>query len=521
MKQSKVLIWSMSAAAGFVSLGMEIAWMRVAGFQDGNTPQIFGQILGLFLLGIVFGAMLGKRFSQNAGSEEICARVGAMALLLGGVVDCLTPGVLTWVGQSAWCFPSIALLIVTTATLKAIIFPIVHHLGSDAVEGNIGRSVSHVYFFNIIGASIAPLVVGFVALDVIGSEKTMLVLGSVAVGLAVFWAYRLSRCQAYWPLASATVLLALGFGWSDETMLHALAQNPGGRIDWFQENRHGVIHTLADPDGTQLVMGGNEYDGRMTTDLVRNMNKIDRVYWLTALHPAPERVLVIGFAGGAWTEVLRHIPTVRKIDVVEINRGYLDLVGEKAAYRDMLSDPRIVFHLDDGRRWLRRNPEQQFDLIVMNTTFHWRAYSTNLLSVQFMNIVSDHMAQDGVLAFNATGSPDVLETASAVFPYAYRWAKSNFIYAGKQDFRAFDFADAQGRLLNLVRSVPGGDRYASADLEKAVLKMLLSKERANSGEINWISAAQQADLSGRALEIVTDRNLIVEYRYGRGAREGG
>ncbi len=518
MRQSKVLVWSMSAAAGFVSLGMEITWMRVAGFQDGNTPQVFGQILGLFLLGIVFGAMLGKRLSQKAGDEAICARYGATALLLGGAVDCLTPGMLASIGQSAWTFPSIALLVVTTATLKAIAFPIVHHLGSDVVEGATGRSVSRVYFCNIIGSSVAPLMVGFVALDVIGSEKTMLALGCAAIGLALFWLARASKYPAYWPVGVAAGFLLLVLGWGQESMLHGLAQTQGARIDWFQENRHGVIHTLLDPNGTQLVMGGNEYDGRMTTDLVQNVNMIHRAYWLAALHPSPQRVLVIGFAGGAWTEVLRHIPSVRQIDVVEINRGYMDLVIEKAPYGELFNDPRIKFHLDDGRRWLRANPEETFDLIVMNNTFHWRAYSTNLLSVEFMNILSEHMARDGVLAFNATGSPDALATAAAVFPHAFRWSKSNFIYAGKADFRKFNFGDARERLMNLAGSVPGADHHASADLERAVQKMLPVNAGNSSLEADWVSASQQAVLTGRPLEVITDRNMIVEYRYGRGSK---
>lgn len=519
MKQSKALIWSISAAAGFVSLGMEIAWMRVAGFMDGNTPQVFGQILGLFLLGIVFGAMLGKRFSQKAIDNEQCARYGAVALLFGGVVDFATPALLTLVGQSVWTFLSIALLVVLTATLKAIVFPIVHHLGGDVTEGATGRSVSRVYFFNIVGSCVAPLLVGFVALDALGSQKTMMELGVLAIGIAVFWAaWTSSRYRVFLPLGLALAAVVFGLGASKETMLHSLAKTNGQDIEWFQENRHGVIHVTRSADGTQSVYGGNAYDGKMTTDPVLNTNMIHRVYWLAALQPAPKRILVIGFSGGAWTEVLRHFPTLHQIDVVEINKGYIDLVRDQAPYQAVLNDPRVVFHFDDGRRWLRANPDLRYDLVVMNNTFHWRAFSTNLLSMEFMKILSDHMTEQSLLAFNATGSPDALATAAAVFPHAYRWVPSNFIYAGKWDFRTLDLPAARSRLIGLVSAVPGAERYSSSQLDGAVSGWLQPSlvDDSSNGKSAWIFKIQQQFISGRPLEVITDRNMIVEYRYGRG-----
>ena len=98
----------------------------------------------------------------------------------------------------------------------------------------------------------------------------------------------------------------------------------------------------------------------------------------------------------------------------------------------MLSDPRVKIVIDDGRRWLRRNPGEKFDLIVQNTTYSWRAYSTNLLSREYMQLTASHLKPGGIAAFNSTFSGDVLETAHQVFPFVQR--RFNFIYGGRTDF---------------------------------------------------------------------------------------
>jgi hypothetical protein len=76
--------------------------------------------------------------------------------------------------------------------------------------------------------------------------------------------------------------------------------------------------------------------------------------------------------------------------------------------------------IDDGRRWLVAHPEQRFDDIVMNTSFHWRANITNLLSVEFLRLARAHMNPGGVLYYNTTFSPEVLATGIGEFSYALR-----------------------------------------------------------------------------------------------------
>ena len=58
----------------------------------------------------------------------------------------------------------------------------------------------------------------------------------------------------------------------------------------------------------------------------------------------------------------------------------------------------------------------------MNTTYHWRAHISNLLSTEFLHLVQQHLNPGGVEFFNSTGSNEVQATALRVFPYGIRLA---------------------------------------------------------------------------------------------------
>lgn len=494
-----------SFAVGFVSLGQEILWLRIVSFANGNTPQTFSLVLCLYLLGIALGAWLGKRICSDAPTLPTLAKRGAWVLAGSAAVDLASPSVVIALHDSLFIMPVIAALILTTAASKAALFPIVHHLGSQADAAHRGRSIARVYFFNILGATCSPIVIGFWALDHWTSQQLMYLLALVTMGIAVWlhparqWAWAFIVL----PLAAFTLRA------EPHAMLEALAhQGSTGRIVMLIENRYGIIHTVADPLG-DLVLGGNIYDGRISIDPITNSNHIDRLLLLAALQPSPRRVLIIGLSGGAWTRVIAEFPGVEQIEVVEINPSYLRLIEHYETVRAVLDDPRVRIHLEDGRRWLRRQEGEPFDLIVMNTTFHWRAYASHLLSEEFFRIVRARLAPQGIFAFNATGSPDALATAGQVFPYAFRWKNTNFVYAGEHDFRRGVAAnDAKARLASIIGKLVARGRYAESQIANTVDSIL--------GR-TWVDVAAETRFAERPLEIITDQNMLTEFRRGKTA----
>src|SRR5262249_55941944 len=183
------------------------------------------------------------------------------------------------------------------------------------------------------------------------------------------------------------------------------------------ETRSGII--TVDADGT--VFGHGMYDGRFNTDLKHDTNGIVRPYALSLFHPAPRQVLMIGLASGSRAQVIASKPEGSSLTMVEINPGYLQLVARAPEVASLLRNPKVTIVTDDGRRWLRLNPARKFDVIVSNTTWHFRANVSNLLSAEFLELIREHLEPAGAFFYNTTGSDRVQRTGCLAFAHGARF----------------------------------------------------------------------------------------------------
>ncbi|MBI5272182.1 MAG: hypothetical protein HY856_21215 [Burkholderiales bacterium] len=507
----RTFAWGLSFGMGFLSLSEEILWIRWIGFLQHGVPHAFSAVLCLYLLGIALGASAGRRLCQGA---HVSLERAAAVLLAAAAVDWLVPTVMVHVDNHppAAALGVSALVLTASAALKAALFPVAHHLGTRLDSDRVGRSLSRVYLMNILGSTLGPLLTGFVLLEWLSLDAGFRAIGCGSALLAA-WSLAMAarpRRVVAWCVGTAA---ALGLATevaapAPERMLLAHAARPDGPapapVNHLIANRHGVLHTVAGGPAGDIVYGGNVYDGRTNTSLVVNSNRIDRCYLLSLVHDRPRRVLVIGMSTGAWLRVLTAMDGVEQIDVVEINPGYLRLVDGYPHLREGMRDPRVTIHIDDGRRWLKRHAQPRFDLVVMNTTFYWRAQSTSLLSHQFLGLVRSRMADGAVIAFNSTGLPDALHTAAHVFPHAYRW--HNFVYASDHDFRA-----SLGRpgAVERLAALEGRLTPASRDEQRAAAAQRLLAQ-------SFETLAEVAARSSRPLELIDDDTLQPEFRLGRG-----
>lgn len=510
------LAWGLSLAIGFLSLSQEILWVRVVALGTQARPEGFSLVLFVFLLGIALGAIAGRRLC--ARSPDL-PRATAAVLLAAAAADLLalrlvaSPLALT--PQSPELLGVTLTLVALRAALKGTLFPVVHHLGTVAEDDRIGRAVSKVYVANVLGATLGPIVTGFWLLDVL---PLAVVMAGVALATALLAALTLAVAHRQ-PAAQGAprglalgvaAVLAVSLAWVAQPLgvvAQIVADDAPQRLRQVGENRHGVLHVMAEDSAGSgdITFGGNAYDGRISTDLRVNANGLDRAYLLATLHPAPRRALVVGLSTGAWATVILGMPGIEALDVVEINPGYVDLIRRYPAVAPLLADPRLRLNVDDGRRWLRAHPGERYDLVFQNTTWHWRANTTLLLSQDYLRQLQQHLNPGGIVAMNTTGSLDVYHTAGTVFAHVVRYR--NFVYMSDAPLQQRPDAAALLRACRIWQA-PAFTEAAFAP-DGVAGKLLAAPLMPGAAYV-----AQEA--GGRAPRVITDLNLVPEYRHGSG-----
>jgi spermidine synthase len=275
---------------------------------------------------------------------------------------------------------------------------------------------------------------------------------------------------------------------------------PAGKIHRIIENRYGIVTIYDGGAQGDKVFGDNVYDGRTNLDPILNSNRINSLLVLAAVTDHPQNVLVLGLSIGTWLKLVTSFPEIKNIDVVEINPAYLDAITDYPQQQCALVDPRVHLYIDDVRRWLRSHPENKYDLIISNNNLNWRAYSANLLSREFLLMLKQHMNPKAVLTYNTSGSPYVLLTAQNVFSYAYGY--EDFVIAADFDWRN-KMLDANA--VNRVAELNYDGKLLFPAGSEAIIKKYLHEPIIN---LNGLNAFQP--------EIITDDNLLTEYKYGRG-----
>lgn len=418
------LTLALAAASGFIALSYEIVWYRAFAFVSWGHPTVFGLLLAFYLLGVAVGAFASRPFChpiKDAADEARALRSLSAFVLLANTVSFLVVPALGWFATKSW--PPAFGLVLLGAGLMGAVLPLLAHFGI-APDEKAGAAMSHVYLANILGSSAGSFATGFVFMDVWSTPRisTMLALvGFVMVG--VLWALGAAGRPRTLGVAATAVGAVLCVAAAPklyerlyERLLWKTKFHAGAKLVHVLENRHGVI---AVNDYSQIY-GGGAYDGAFNVSLVDDKNVIERAFAVQAMHPSPRRVLMIGLSSGSWAQVVANLAGVERMTVIEINPGYIELIAKFPAVRSVLANPKVDIVVDDGRRWLNRHPSERFDVIVMNTSYHWRAHTTNLLSREFLELARSHLLPGGIHYFNTTSSDEAQRTAATVFPHALR-----------------------------------------------------------------------------------------------------
>ncbi len=502
----------LAGLAGFLSLSFEMLWFRAYAFLSGGSARDFAHLLGFFLMGIAFGGLAGGPLSRLAGRSPDASRMVPTVLLAVAAIAaliCAPAMALVPVGAPSWlALPGVAIV----AGIWAALFPVIAHL-SIAPDRHAGSGIGQLYLANVVGSVAGCLLTGFVLMDYLPTHQLSLVLCVVAAAVAWFlWTDAASVPRLISAGAVGALSIAIGFAAVPlYTHLYERLLFRGDASEPFVnqvETKAGVIGVLGDG----VIFGSGVYDGRMAVDFVDDQNGIFRAFSISAFHPDPKRVLMIGLSGGAWAQVVGNHPQVEELVVVEINPGYLALIPRYPVVASLLENSRIKIVLDDGRRWIRNHKGEKFDVVVMNTTFHWRSFASNVLSREFLDLVGTVLNPGGIVMFNATGSSEVQRTAALSFNDSLRFATLAVGSNAPIEIDADRWESVmQGYTIDGAPIVSEDD--ASRDALDRNIARLRAVDEAGLDRGEWDSIERRDLLLNRTegLRVVTDDNMGMEW----------
>ncbi|WP_035645230.1 spermidine synthase, partial [Bradyrhizobium sp. ORS 285] len=369
-----LLASALAALGGFVSLSYEIFLFRVVSFASGSTSVAFALTLCAFLAGIAAGAKKAADNCDKLHSVEVRSRA-VLDLIWANVFGALFLPLITqasWIGAGV---TGVAIVMVyVIARQWGALLPYFAHLGFSA-DGAVGMRAALLYCSNIIGCATGSVLTGFILTDLLGLTQISALLLLLGCLCTLILAFAVDLAPSTRLRYGGLAVLTLAFGLA---LLPLLADRVLENLQTKKisdhafaavvQNRSGII--TVDADGT--VFGTGMYDGRFNTDLKMDWNGIVRPYALSLFHPMPRDVLMVGLSSGSWAQVIANNPAVESLTIVEINKGYVELIAQRAEVKSLLHNPKVRIIQDDGRRWMDRNPERRFDAIVSNTTWHFR-----------------------------------------------------------------------------------------------------------------------------------------------------
>ncbi|MHC4938046.1 MAG: spermine/spermidine synthase domain-containing protein [Planctomycetota bacterium] len=397
----------LSALSGFIALSYEIVWIRVYSMVSWGKASAFGTLLGAYLAGLAFGALLARHFCRAEGHREL--RALAWFILFANLFGFLLVPAMAELVRFA-PYPTALPLIAVGAGLLGTTFPLIAHFGVPP-DRHAGAGVSYLYGANIIGSTAGSLLTGFVLLDF---PLAWVCAGLTVLGVLVF--YGLSR---RWKTSLAAIAAVLALTpWLFDSLYEKLQfkdeYEPGLRFALIEEGKSGVVTVTEEGE----VFGGGVYDGKFNVDPANDINGIFRCYAGFAFREPPKSVLVVGLGSGSWAQVLANHPAVERVQVIEISEDYLAVIRHSPVVRSLLDNPKVNIVIDDGRRWLNRH-DDRFDWIAQNTTYHFRAHATNLLSREYLELSRKHLNPGGILVYNTTRSLDAQRTGAVTFEHCW------------------------------------------------------------------------------------------------------
>lgn len=455
-------VYLSAAVVGFVFLLMELVWYRLLSPILGGSTYTFGVILAVALTGIGLGGAsysLGSRAKQQGiWAFAVTCMLEALFLAIPFALgDDLATVAMQSRAMSAFGFSGLvftwmaltAVVVFPAAFVSGYQFPLLVALlgrGSEKVGHQVGRA----YAWNTLGAILGSLAGGFGFLPLLSAPGTWRLATGLLVtfGLgAMVMSQSSAKKRALPGLLGVLAILALcaqgpGAFWRHSPIgagraklsrntpnaLRAFKNEIASYVRWEQEGMEMSL-ALYDHDSFTFVINGKS-DGNAKRD--RETQVMSGLVG-AALHPEPKKAMVVGLGTGSTAGWLGQVPTMERVDVVELEPAILEVA--KVCHEvngAVLDNDKVKIQIGDAREALLVSKEK-YDLIFSEPSNPYRAGISSLYTREFYEASRDRLTENGIFiqwlqGYEVDGQTtrSILATLAHAFPHVEIWHTNGF-----------------------------------------------------------------------------------------------
>jgi predicted membrane-bound spermidine synthase len=529
------LILLTAALVGFAFLLMELVWYRMLGPLLGGTTFTFGLILATALLGIGAGSFAYSLWNRaTLGGLALTTALEALAVVipfaLGDRIAILA-NVLRRLGDLGFGghilgWSAITFIVVFPAAFIAgIQFPLLIALLGRGTE-NVGKHVGLAYAWNTAGAIAGSLAGGFGLLPLLSApgawRAVTVILVLTGLMLAIAGGLKSASTLSLGIGAAAALMLfasgptalwrhsGIGVGrlpLPDSTNASRAAANDyRRRVLWDADGRESSVALLIGDDISMIVNGKS--DGSATGDAgTQVMGGLIGAL----LHGSPRSALVVGLGTGSTAGWLASVPSMQRVDVVELEAVASDVAKAcSAVNQDVLRRRNVRIDIADAREVLLATPNR-YDIIFSEPSNPYRAGIASLFTTEFYQAAAARLSANGIFlqwvqayGIDAATMRTIYATIGGVFPnvQTYWTTYGDLVLVATAQPLHYD----AGRLRGLLLTEP----YRSAiqrTWRVATLEGVLSHFVGNEKTAQLLSSQAEARN--------TDDRTVIEFSFAR------
>ncbi len=420
---------------GMTSLAIELTASRLVGTIYGNSNLVWATIIGLILIFLATGYFLGGRLADRKPIQSTMYQLMFWGGFATGFIPVIAKPIMRFasdafdqlqMGILFGSFGVVLLILIIPMTMLGMISPYAIRLSINGKDTS-GKISGQLYAISTLGSFIGAFLPVLVLIPTIGTFFTFVTFGflTCVVALIGLWAGG-ERKSIFLYILSLVILLIVTFWFKGQPLKASEGQvfETESAYNYIQVLQEGEYRYLRLNEGQGIHSEWHPsqlfYAGPWEQFLAGPFFNVGGGENSSYDPSNVKRIAIIGLAAGTAARQASAVFGAIPIDGYEIDPEIID-IGKRYFGMDL---PNLNAEAVDGRWGIEHSP-YKYDLIIVDA-YRPPYIPWHLTTLEFFQIVAQHLTSKGVLAINVGRAPDDRQlingfcgTLAQVYPSIY------------------------------------------------------------------------------------------------------